>query len=193
MKNTVKRSCPIIIAPSEQREAVIHLRKMVRKGLIIFDFETTGLNAKKDQIIRINAIKLKNGKIKDTFNTYVNNKIHITKEIVTLTGITDDAVTSAPDISDAMRLFSIFTSENGYALASYNSSFEKEFLSVWDFNHEIEVSEIIDLLPIVKTILKGKIRSYSLISLGKYFGLSPVPCPRLTAEIILSITNGNLR
>ena len=194
MKTTIKKGCPIIITPNEQRDAVIQLRRLIRKGLIIFDFETTGLDEKKDHIIKIEGIKIKNGKIKDTFRTYVDNKIHIPEEIVTLTGITDDDVTGAPDITTALKKFSLFISEKGYTLSSYNASFEKSFLSVWDTDHAIEESGITDLLPIAKTILKEKVRSYSLTSLCKYYDLSSgIPCPRLTAEIILAMANGKQR
>ena len=194
MKNTPNRAFPTIVTPSKQLNAVILLRKIIRKGLIIFDFETTGLHAKTDRIVKVEAIKIKTGHITDTFRTYVNNKIPIPEELETLTGITNDDVKGAPNISEALQLLSIFTSEKGYVLSSYNSSFEKEFLSVWDFNQEIEISEIIDLLAIAKTILKGKVRSYSLMSLRKYYGISPdIPCPRLTAEIILAMANEKKR
>lgn len=194
MEITVKRGYPIIIAPSEQRNAVTHLRRLIRKGLIIFDFETTGLDAEKDHIIQINAIKIKNGKIKDTFGTYVDNKIHIPEAIVALIGITDDDVKGAPDITAALKAFSLFVSKKGYTLSSYNASFEKSFLSVWDTDHVIEGSGITDLLPIAKTILKNKVRNYSLTSLCNYYGLSrETLCPRLTAKIILAMTNDKLR
>lgn len=194
MKITVKRGYPIIIAPSEQRNAVTHLRRLIRKGLIIFDFETTGLDAEKDHIIQINAIKIKNGKIKDTFGTYVNNKIHIPEEVVMLTGITNDDVMGAPDLTAALKKFSVFASGKGYTLSSYNATFEKSFLGVWDTDHVIEGSGITDLLPIAKTILKNKVRNYSLTSLCNYYGLSrETLCPRLTAKIILAMTNDKLR
>lgn len=190
MKHITKRICPIIVAPSEQRNAVAHLRRLIRKGLIIFDFETTGLEAKKDHIIQINAIKIKNGKIKDTFGTYVNNKIHIPEEVVMLTGITNDDVMGAPDLTAALKKFSVFASGKGYTLSSYNATFEKSFLGVWDKEKSIPTADISDLLPIAKTILKDKVRTYSLKSLSKYFGIFPdTPCPRLTAEIILAMAN----
>ena len=39
--------------------------------IVCFDIETTGLNKRRDVIIEIGAVVLKNGEITDRFNTFV--------------------------------------------------------------------------------------------------------------------------
>jgi DNA helicase-2/ATP-dependent DNA helicase PcrA len=47
--------------------------------MVVFDTETTGLNTENDDIIQIAAVKIANGKIKDTFEVYINTEKDITE------------------------------------------------------------------------------------------------------------------
>ena len=55
---------------------------------VCVDLETTGLNPKLDKIIEIGAVKVRDGKVVDTFSTYVNPGRKLEERIVELTGIT---------------------------------------------------------------------------------------------------------
>lgn len=69
---------------------------------VCIDLETTGLNPKTDKIIEIGAVKVMDGKVTDTFSTYVNPGRKLEERIVELTGIVQHQVDEAPEISQVM-------------------------------------------------------------------------------------------
>lgn len=96
------------------------------KSVVVFDFETTGLNADKCEIIEIGAVKIQNGVCTETFSTLVNPHQKLSQEISNLTGITDDMLVFAPDIKDVLPDFHKFVQNS--VLSAYNISFDIQFL-----------------------------------------------------------------
>ena len=62
------------------------------QNYIVFDFETTGLDPAKDDVIEISAISKINGEWIDPFSTLVKPTNPINDEIVKLTGITNEMI-----------------------------------------------------------------------------------------------------
>ena len=93
---------------------------------VIFDIETTGLEAMKDEIIEIGACKVVDGRIDEIFSTFVKPSKHIPKEITTLTGITDDMVKDAPTINYVLPDFYKFC--YGATMVAHNISFDISFI-----------------------------------------------------------------
>ena len=101
---------------------------LLDKTYIIFDLETTGLNADKDNsIIEIGAVKLKNGKIIDSYDTFVNPNVKLSKEIISITGITDDMLVDAPSEEDAVKSFINWIGD--YPLVAHNARFDISFIN----------------------------------------------------------------
>lgn len=78
---------------------------------VSLDLETTGLNPKLDKIIEIGAVKVDNGVIIDRFSTYVNPGVVLNEHTISLTGITQDIVNSAPSIQEVLSLLLDFLGE----------------------------------------------------------------------------------
>ena len=58
--------------------------------IIALDLETTGLNPRTDSILEIGAVRIKNGRVEDTYAAFINIGKKIPEFIVGLTGITDE-------------------------------------------------------------------------------------------------------
>ena len=95
---------------------------------VIFDLETTGLYADKgDSIIEIGAVKMKNGNIIDTFDTFVNPNVKLSSEIISITGITDEMLVDAPSEEDSVKSFINWVGE--YPMVAHNAKFDISFIN----------------------------------------------------------------
>ena len=127
---------------------------------VVFDVETTGLEAKKDEIIEIGACKVKNGQIEEIFSTFVKPTKHIPREITELTGINDEMVKDSPTINYVMPDFYKFC--DGATLVAHNIQFDIGFIRnlgeklSYNFNHQL-----MDTLEMAKAKLPG-LRNYKL-------------------------------
>jgi DNA polymerase-3 subunit epsilon len=92
----------------------------LKKPLIVFDLETTGLDLVNDRIIQISYIKVFPDGKEVRVNKLINPTIPIPKEVTLLTGISDADVSEAPAFADiSEELKKEFT---GCDFAGYNSN-----------------------------------------------------------------------
>lgn len=92
----------------------------LKKPIIVFDLETTGLDLVKDRIIQISYIKVFPDGKEERENILVNPEKKIPLEVSALTGITNEDVADAPKFQDiAQKLAEEF---KGCDFAGYNSN-----------------------------------------------------------------------
>lgn len=96
---------------------------------VVFDLETTGLDYKTNNVTEIGAVKIKNGRIVETFSSFVNPKQPISSEITRLTGITNDMVKDAPFFEDVLPDFYKFTKNS--ILVGQNIQFDFGFIDYY--------------------------------------------------------------
>lgn len=96
-------------------------------NFIVIDLETTGLNFQRDEIIEIGAVKIIDDKITETFQTFVMPNQTLSPEISELTGITDDMLTNAPGLNQAIAALQNFAGDIQHWIA-HNKDFESTFL-----------------------------------------------------------------
>ncbi len=108
---------------------VIHgdARGGFQQEIVCFDIETTGLDKRRDVITEIGAVILRNGQIAETFNTFANPGRPLDREIVELTGITDDMLRGAPSQAEAIAAFLDFAGDR--LLAAHNAEFDMGFIA----------------------------------------------------------------
>lgn len=96
--------------------------------VVILDFETTGFSAEQDEIIEVAAVKIQpsqDAKIIDEFESLVRPGTSIPKNIVEITGITDEMVVEAPQISEVMPRLEKFC--EGCAVVAHFADFDRKF------------------------------------------------------------------
>ena len=93
---------------------------------VVFDLETTGLNPKYEKIIELGAAKVRNGKVEDTFSTFINPGKSLPPRIIELTGICDGDVQAAPYIDEVLDDFLAFVGED--VLLGHNLLFDYSFV-----------------------------------------------------------------
>ena len=126
--------------------------------IVCFDIETTGLKVTQEAITEIGAVRLRNGEIVETFQTFVDPERRLTPEIIGLTGITDDMLRGAPKLKDALTAFLAFT--GNAPLAAHNAEFDISFIRAGCRKCSIPFEPTyIDTLILAQNLLPG---------LGKY-------------------------
>ena len=92
----------------------------LKKPLVIFDLETTGLDLVRDRIIQISYIKIMPNGDEERTNLLVNPERPIPSEVVQLTGISNDDVADKPTFKQlAAKLNEAFA---GCDFAGFNSN-----------------------------------------------------------------------
>ena len=125
---------------------------------VAFDLETTGLSARQDAITEIGAVVMRGGEVLDRFQTFVDPHRSLDKRIVELTGITDEMLRGAPDISEVLPKFLDFC--GGRPLCAHNADFDVGFLTA--------AAQKLDV-PFAPTYVDTLILAQNLMpKLGKY-------------------------
>ncbi len=95
---------------------------------VVFDFETTGFSAQKNEIIQIGAVKYdENNQELARFNQLVKNqRSYVSTEITQLTGIKPADLLNQPTIEEILPDFLDFI--KGHLLVAHNAPFDISFL-----------------------------------------------------------------
>lgn len=152
------------------------------KDYVVFDFETTGLDSNKDEIIEIGAVKVSKGKIVSTFSTFIKPSVPIPQEITELTHITEDMVADAPAINYVIPDFYKYC--YGCGLVAHNIAFDYGFLSniakkmMYNFDNPQY-----DTMVLARNKLKG-LKNYKLGTITDYLGISLVGAHRAVNDCL---------
>ena len=143
--------------------------KNLDSEFVVFDIETTGLSPATETITEIGAVKIKDGRVIDSFNKFVNPGKPIPQKIVELTGITDAMVENAPPISVILPEFYDFIGDS--ALVAHNAGFDTSFIKKAAKDNGLRFDFCyIDTLELSRSLVKG-VKNYKLDTLTKHFNV----------------------
>lgn len=161
--------------------------------IVVFDFETTGLDASIDRIIEIGAVKIENGKMTETFACMVNPEMHIPEESSKINNIFDKDVQSAHTIDKLIPDFYKFCF--GSVLVAYNIDFDYKFLAIAGRkNGYVFDNQKLDALLLARTALRGELRNFKLVKVADHLGVSLENAHRAvndaiaTAEVFIKLS-----
>lgn len=138
--------------------------------IIVFDFETTGLNAKSDRIIELGAQKIVGFKAVDEFSSFVQVNDRLSPVVTQLTGITQDMLQGQPKIDEVLPKFLDFI--DGSVLIAHNASFDISFLKAEAYRLGIDMDwSAFCSLKLARKFLP-ELESRSLDALAKHYGLT---------------------
>ena len=149
---------------------------------VVIDFETTGLNPARDNIIEIGAAKICDGTIVDIFSTLVNPGRSIPAAATKINGITNRMVRKAPLIKDVLPKFLQFIGND--VLVAHNAPFDLKFLMVnaYECGYEIK-NPVIDTLPLCRKLYPN-CPNHKLGTVSAYLGIELEQAHRSLADVI---------
>ncbi|OFW80808.1 MAG: PolC-type DNA polymerase III [Alicyclobacillus sp. RIFOXYA1_FULL_53_8] len=148
---------------------------------VVFDTETTGLNAREDTLIEIAAVRVKGGQIIDTFATLIDPERSISAKITELTGISPEMVEGQPKLAESLQRFREFA--QGSILVAHNAEFDVGFLgqSALRIGMEAWTLPVIDTLSLARALYPGE-KNYRLKTLTQKFSVELVNHHRALAD-----------
>lgn len=138
--------------------------------VVVFDFETTGLSAQRDEIIEIGGLRYRDGEMKDEFSFLIKPTIPIPDKIAKITGITPDMVKDKPTMAEVLPDFLGFI--EGAILVAHNAEFDMGF-----FRRALEKNGFQIDWPCFCTLkmsrqLIADLPSYNLDTLASHYNLT---------------------
>ncbi len=153
-------------------------------NFIFFDLETTGTSVYTDKVIEIAAVRITDGRIIDTFQTFVNPHRPLKAKITELTGITDAMLEGAPDEDTAYNMFLDYAGDT--VLAAHNAVFDTGFLRTWmKKQHRVFDKSYLDTLPLARAVVPD-IARYNMNRLCSYFKIKNERAHRALDDAIAS-------
>ncbi len=117
----------------------------------VLDLETTGISPKTEKITEVGIMKIKDGKVLESFCEFVNPEKHIPETVQEITNITDDMVKDADTIDKVFPRILEFI--KGSVLVAHNASFDIGYLkhNAKELGYDFDFTYV-DTLPLARKL-----------------------------------------
>lgn len=150
---------------------------------VVVDLETTGLSPFDEEIIEFAAARVVNGSVIETFSTLANPRRQISKKITVITGITNEMLNDAPDVSDALDGFLEFVGDS--VIVGHNIGFDINFIYDSCMRHGkcCFTNDFIDTLRISRRCVEH-LPDHKLDTISKYYGIPNDNAHRALSDVL---------
>lgn len=153
---------------------------------VIYDLETTGVDASYDEVIEISAIKVEGGQILEEFSSLVNPMRPIPYRASQVNHITDDMVADAPPFSKALKEFNDFIGTS--ILVGHNiHMFDMKF--IWrdasNYFGKTIANDYIDTLVLARKCL-SQLSHHRLSDLAEHYHISTDGAHRAMGDCVMN-------
>ncbi|MFP3391105.1 PolC-type DNA polymerase III [Brevibacillus sp. SIMBA_040] len=150
---------------------------------VVFDTETTGLNAAEHTIIEVAAVKMKGAEIVDQWTELIDPQLEIGPKTTEITGITNEMLRGKDTLDVVLRKFKEFTGDA--VLVAHNAEFDKAFINACAKRIGMEPwnNAFLDTLPLARMMYKG-MRNYRLGTLAKKFNVELINAHRALDDTV---------
>lgn len=167
-------------------------QSLAQTTFVVVDLETSGgaphLGA---HITEIGAVKIRGGEILGKFQTFVNPGVPIPSFITALTGITDQMVSTAPQIPEVFPILLEFIgSQTESVLVAHNAPFDLSFLKAAATASEYRWPKfsVIDTAKLARQILsKDEVINCKLGTLAQFFNTTVSPNHRALDDALATV------
>ena len=142
---------------------------LLESPVVVFDFETTGLDSGVDRIVEIGAIRLDKFVPSAEFSTLVRPDVSMGHVAANISGITEEMLKDAPKISEVLPKFLDFFRDS--ILIAHNADFDMAFLKAACVREGIELSWPCFCSLKMARVLLPSLESKGLDGLAMHFGL----------------------
>lgn len=158
-------------------------REVQNQSYVVYDFETTGIDVSKEEIIEIGALKIVNGEFSEVFSTLVKPKKPIPPDATKINRITDEMVANCYSIEQVICDFYLFCKD--CQMVGYNNKgFDALFLEKAGKSVGLNFDNTqIDAFILAKDKLKG-LRNYKLSTVSKYLDVNLIDAHRALNDVI---------
>ncbi len=180
--NTEIKNNSLINKRNEKGKSLLELKD----DYTIIDIETTGLDSYYNEIIELGAIKIRNNKIVDRFQTLIKPTEKIDEFIEYLTNITNEMVKDAPKIEDKLKEYIDFIGTD--VIIGHNVNFDINFLydkCLEIYNQPLLKNNYIDTLRIGRRCIK-ETKNHKLATLAEKFKIDNENEHRALADCIIT-------
>jgi len=167
-------------------------RPLAQTTFVVLDLETSGgaphLGA---HITEIGAVKVRGGEVLGKFQTFINPGTPIPAFITTLTGITDEMVSSSPRIGEVFPvLLEFLGSENETVFVAHNAPFDLSFLKAAATSSEYRWPKfkVIDTAKLARKVLsRDEVINCKLGTLAEFFNTTVSPTHRALDDALATV------
>jgi DNA polymerase-3 subunit epsilon len=157
---------------------------LYRVTFVVIDVETTGWEPGPDALTEVAAVRFTGGEPCGTYHSLVDPGLHIPEFVSELTGIDDELVQGAPDISVVLPEL-VETIGDG-VVVGHNIGFDLSFIDAALTEHSFDgiSNPVVDTLHLARRLVRDDVIDCKLATLARRLRLDHSPSHRALEDVL---------